>query len=115
MNRKQRRANKLQNPTTYTLTKEKMTEIAMKEVQEEQNRIRSLAFRDLVASFIITMHDKLGFGKKRIESFMEQVNTHFEAIGDNMVNVDDIIKECESIGLKFEQYYQDYKEDKKII
>jgi hypothetical protein len=53
------------------------------------------------ATFALSLHDEFGFGAERINRLLEKVNNQFECIDAGTVSLDDMLQECEKIGIKF--------------
>jgi hypothetical protein len=51
------------------------------------------ATKALLACFVMTMHDKWGWGHKRLTRLLDQVNDQFDSVLKEYVSLDDIIQE----------------------
>jgi len=98
MNRKERRANNITKPVpTYNMTAEQIAAIkAETKKQVMDNTI------ELVASvFMMKLHDRFGFGYKRMTDLLEDFNQTIECVNDGRVSLNDIAKWCADYGLDF--------------
>ena len=50
------------------------------------------AVKGMIASFVITLHDKWGWGHVRIKRLLEQVNEVFNCVGEDYVTIEDLQK-----------------------
>jgi len=91
--RKLERENK-RSPISYTVTKNQLSELVTKEIQDlikkQRQDIMTLTTDSVIASFVMCLHDKFGFGESRIKKLLGAVNTQFECILDGHVDLDDI-------------------------
>ena len=70
------------NPAAYLM------EQAMREKQRE-DRVMKAAFKAVMLLSMMTLHDKFGFGKKRLEKFFDEVFKLLEAYNEGYVDVKD--------------------------
>lgn len=50
------------------------------------------AVKGMIASFVITLHDKWGWGHVRIKRLLEQVNEVFNCVSEDYVTIEDLQK-----------------------
>lgn len=94
MNRKQKR-DALKNEQNLNLTLRVMAEAERK--QATMNAIVNLS-----AVFAITLHDKFGFGKDRINKLLDNVMNQIDCCNANTVSMNDILKWVLDYGIKIE-------------
>lgn len=89
MNRQQRRANGMKNPVkTYTLTGDQVEKIKNDAAREAMD----VAFMAMLSLPLITLHDKFGFGKQRLEKFADGVLEEWKCFDEGYVTIDDLKK-----------------------
>lgn len=90
-----------------TLTPDQVRRISENHINRETDALilatMKASVRDLFSACILTLHDKEGFGKKRLNRFLENVNETFVDIGNGLITIDDVKKECEDIGIIYER------------
>ena len=61
---------------------------------EDSSALKGIDFavKGMVASFVITLHDKWGWGHVRIKRLLEQVDDVFDSIHKNYVSIGDLQK-----------------------
>lgn len=61
---------------------------------EDNSALKGIDFAvsGMIASFVITLHDKWGWGHVRIKRLLEQVNDVFDSIDKDYVTIEDIKK-----------------------
>jgi predicted nucleic acid-binding protein len=65
------------------------------------NQLINKVTQQVVASFVVTLHDKFGFGKKRLQKLLREVDNQFQCVSFGQVSLDDLIKICkEEIGVE---------------
>lgn len=103
MNRAERRKNKqsAQKPKTYVLTEDQITKMKMDAVNEATRK----AFLMFMSIPIMILHDKFGFGKKRLSKFMDYALIWYEAIQNDEVHLMELVKVAENeCGIKTLSY-----------
>lgn len=61
------------------------------------------AVKGMIASFVITLHDKWGWGHVRIKRLLEQVNEVFNCVGEDYVTIEDLQKTIlDEIGIELQ-------------
>jgi hypothetical protein len=122
LNRKQRRqkerdAKKAQKET-YNLTKEDIRKTTHNQMMSEIDLVRKkalqLAVWDLTATFIISLHDEFGFGKKRIEKFLERASRQFECINSGLVTIEDMKGWCKEHELDYQAIFQEEPQERVV-
>lgn len=89
MNRAERRkAGIKQKVRTYTLTDVQIQQIKDEAINEATNR----AFILLLGLPLITLHDKFGFGKVRLERFMDELLKQYESFDEGYITLEDLIE-----------------------
>ena len=93
MNRAERRKNKQSatKPKTYVLTEDQINKMKMDAVNEATRR----AFLMFISIPIMILHDKFGFGKKRLGKFMDYALIWYEAVQNNEVKLVELVKIAE--------------------
>lgn len=98
--RKQREADK---SPTYNVNQSQVKTLVAKELEQQIEEVEQLAISmttaGVTAAFIIALHDEYGFGIKRIEKILDNINLQFEAIEDNYITVEDMIQWCYDYGI----------------
>lgn len=105
MNRQQRRRLELESkPKTYNLDMNRIKQAADEALKDRTNEIKRQghieAVECLMATFIISLHDDLGFGKKRIAKLLEKVDKQFKCLEFGFVEIQDLLSECDRIGVR---------------
>ena len=61
---------------------------------EDSSALKGIVFAvsGMIASFVITLHDKWGWGHVRIKRLLEQVDDVFDSIDKNYVTIEDLRK-----------------------
>ena len=107
MNRaEQRRQQKAQKTKTYTLTDKEITKIKQDAVNEAivsvNEKIKDIEENAVKQSFLMMLtiplwilHDKYGFGKKRLSDFMEMVLLQYDWVQDGEISFNDLIDTLE--------------------
>ena len=82
-----------------TIRRSAMMEIINKEIEKASIEVQHSAIRTaikaLTSAFVLTLHDKDGWGKKRIERLLDNVNELLLYIQIGEVTIDDIKQVCE--------------------
>lgn len=77
--------------------------INKKELQEFTNNAKAMLLDTVLILTSVTLHDEFGFGKKRLEQFIERFNTKAECIGEEYTDwqdqIDILREEC---GLEYQ-------------
>jgi hypothetical protein len=103
MNRAERRRSAKQQPRpkTYVLTEDQINQIKKDAVNEAIRK----AFLMLMSIPVMVLHDKFGFGKQRLERFMDYVLIWYESVQDNETQMQELVnvaeKEC---GIQITRY-----------
>ena len=113
MNRQQARNKARQANKTITMTyaelEEKLKNTADKVYQMYKNEIgytaTSIATDMCCATFLSTLHTDYKFGKKRLESVMEQVTGQIMAIGDETIKLDEAKEIVRKAGVNYMSYF----------
>lgn len=93
MNRSQRRTQGVKTkPKTYTLTDEQIAKIR----EDERGKCLDTAFILMMAIPVTVMHDKNGWGSKRLERFTDQVLDLYEAFDQGYVTFEDLTNTLEA-------------------
>lgn len=97
MNRAERRRSakqQQQKPKTYMLTEDQINKMKMDAVNEAVHR----AFLMFLSIPVMVLHDKFGFGKRRLGKLMHYCLVWYEAVQNNEVKLTELIgiaeKEC---------------------
>ena len=89
MNRAERRKSGVkQKVRTYTLTDAQIQQIKTDAVREATSN----AFTLLLGLPLITLHDKFGFGKVRLERFMDELLKQYESFDAGYITLNDLIE-----------------------
>lgn len=70
---------------------------------EDNSALKGIDFAvsGMIASFVITLHDKWGWGHVRIKRLLEQVDDVFDSIDKDYVSIEDLRKVIlEEIGIE---------------
>jgi len=70
---------------------------------EDSSALKGIDFAvsGMIASFVITLHDKWGWGHVRIKRLLEQVDDVFDSIDKDYVSIEDLRKVIlEEIGIE---------------
>lgn len=89
MNRAERRRLKRSQESrnaTYTLRNEDVTRIKQDAAQEAIDK----AFVLMLSLPMIVLHDKYGWGKKRLSDFMNHVLEQYDSFNKNFITLDDL-------------------------
>lgn len=89
MNRAERRRlkrNQESRNATYTLRNEDVTRIKQDAAQEAIDK----AFVLMLGLPMIALHDKYGWGKKRLSDFMNHVLEQYDSFNKNFITLDDL-------------------------
>lgn len=77
--------------------------INKKELQEFTNNTKAMILDTVLILTSVTLHDEFGFGKKRLEQFIDRFNTKAECIGEEYTDwqdqIDILREEC---GLEYQ-------------
>lgn len=85
MNRQQRRANGIKGANrTYVLTDEQITKIKTDAAREAMD----IAFIAMLSLPLITLHDKFGFGKQRLEKFADGLLSEWRCFDEGYITLD---------------------------
>lgn len=74
--------------------------IATNIMQQEKEKIIRNAISAITAACVVTLHDRNGWKKKRLNRFMKQVTEQFMLMKDNFVTVDDFVNWCKEYGIE---------------
>lgn len=80
-------------------------EIFNSEIEIIKKEILLKAVHDLTAAFIISLHDEMGFGKKRIEQVLARTNEQFDSIMKDFITIDDIKQWCSDNDINYEAVF----------
>ncbi|HQD37253.1 MAG TPA: hypothetical protein PKV92_09190 [Thermodesulfovibrio thiophilus] len=63
-------------------------------VIEDNSALKAIDFavKGMIASFVIVLHDKWGWGNVRIKRLLKQVDDVFDSINKNYVSIEDLQK-----------------------
>ena len=89
MNRSERRRLKRNQEScnaTYTLRNEDVTRIKQDAAQEAIDK----AFVLMLGPPMIVLHDKYGWGKKRLSDFIDHVLEQYDSFNKNFITLDDL-------------------------
>lgn len=89
MNRAERRRlkrNQESRNATYTLRNEDVTRIKQDAAQEAIDK----AFVLMLSLPMIVLHDKYGWGKKRLSDFIDHVLEQYDSFNKNFITLDDL-------------------------
>ena len=88
MNRAERRKQKnATSPKTYVLTEDQINQIK-RDAVNEASRKAFLMFQSIP---IMVLHDKFGFGKTRLDRFMEYSMLWFDSVYDNETRLTELV------------------------
>lgn len=104
MNRAERRKQGIKKPVpSYNITREKLEKVMEAAFKEKLDAAREEALKyatdRTVASFVICLHDKFGFGKERIQHLLDYVSNTFECVAAETVTLDELVQGCEDMGI----------------
>lgn len=93
MNRKERRKNKLSadKPKTYVLTEDQIEQMKRDAVNEATRK----AFLMFMSIPVMVLHDKFGFGIRRLSRFMDYALIWYESVQNNEVKLLELVKIAE--------------------
>lgn len=98
--RAQRGADKL---PTYNVNQSQIKDLVTKELEQQMEEVEQLAISmttaGVTAAFIIALHDEFGFGIKRLEKILDNINSQFEAIEGGYITVEDMLEWCYDYGI----------------
>lgn len=110
MNRAQRRKAGIKKKTaTYNFTQEQLRAAISEGMEEYKDKIReevtNQALRVIAYVPLIVLHDKWGFGKKRLEKFLYEFAEQIDCLENKYVGFDDMIATIkEETGLNVDGY-----------
>lgn len=85
----------------------KVNEVVSKETQNNLDRVKHEVTREIVGTLFgvvaITMHDKQGWGKKRIHKLLEQLESQIVCVGDGLLSFADIKSMVDEIGIDIQE------------
>lgn len=88
MNRKERRKQGVKQKTpTYNLSKDQIEAVKQKAVMEASKQ----AFILMLGIPLIVMRDEFGFGKKRLERFIDRAIDQYDSFDKGYITLDDLI------------------------
>lgn len=92
MNRAERRRNAVTSkPKTYVLTEDQITKLKQEAAFEATRR----AFLMFMAIPIMVLHDKFGFGRQRLERFLDYALIWFDSVQNNETPLVELVKIAE--------------------
>lgn len=92
MNRAERRRNaRNEKPKTYVLTEDQITKLKQDAAYEATRR----AFFMFMAIPIMVLHDKFGFGVRRLTKFLDYALIWFDSVQKNETSLTELVKIAE--------------------
>jgi len=90
MNRTQRRSQGATTKNrTYTFTEEGLQKYMMTELETIKKSATLSAIEGLMGSIIISLNNEFGFGKKRLNKFIDRLNLQYECVESGDMSLDD--------------------------
>lgn len=86
MNRKQRRDAKKQGASDAAILAQDRKDTKARVTKEST----AFAVRGLAAAFMVVLHDKYGFGRKRLQRVIQEVNGTFDSIVAGDISIEDV-------------------------
>jgi len=82
----------------YNMTRTQVvetTKTAIAEQIEQTKKELSVYYTEVIASaFLINLHDKYGFGKKRMVALLESIGNTMDSVREGKVTVEDLVQIC---------------------
>lgn len=72
------------------MSKKNMSAFAELMMRQQENKQNNEVFKVMLTIAMYTLHDKYGFGNKRLERFMDHVNETLDYINDDYITMNDI-------------------------
>jgi hypothetical protein len=99
MNRAERRRDgRNTQETRYKMTLSEINRIALKQVEEEKDKIINEALKtaskSVVVAFVLALESECGFKKKRIEKVLDRTRKTFEAMQEGTINTKEMLSYC---------------------
>ena len=89
--------------TPVMLSPAEMKQIAFNEVMKQKEKIEHKAYMQGYAHCLLvaceTLIDQSGYGKTRLQRFVDRLNFKTHCIGEGYVSVEDLMGELEAIGV----------------
>lgn len=109
MNRAERRRNaRTEKPRTYVLTEDQINKMKQDVVDAAARR----AFLMFMSIPVMVLHDKFGFGKIRLERFMDYALLWFNSVQNNEARLTELLKiASDECGININDYNGRNKDD----
>lgn len=90
MNRTQRRSlDRQQKERTYTFTESQLKKHIMSELDAIKKDAMKSAIEGLMSVTLISLSDEFGFGSKRLNRFIDKLNSQYDSVERGDVTLDD--------------------------
>jgi hypothetical protein len=70
------------------------------EVEKFKKETELIAVQSIMATVLITLHDKHGWGKKRLNKLVEESTKNLRCVKEKFVTLDDFQKFCDELGIE---------------
>lgn len=70
------------------------------ELQRQKPAIEKVAIGAITATFLITLHDKHGWDKDRLNELVREVTNQFVCVKENFVTIEDFEAWCREYGIE---------------
>lgn len=95
---------KKQNFLPRTLKPSQQSAVVKMLAVEESNRIRDKVIQTSISTvtsaFLVVLHDKHGFSKRKLNNLMKQVTVKMQDVKDKFTTIDDYIQWCKEYGIE---------------
>lgn len=108
MNRALRRRHQIHTKeTTYSLTNTKIksmvVEHADRVISETKRQAINITYQYMLASMIIVLKDKFGFGPQRLNKMISEVNKQFDCMHSGHVTGAELVDWCREYGIEIRE------------
>jgi hypothetical protein len=103
MNRKMRRKlGEQKKEQTYMMKASDLRTHIHSEVEQIRKEVTKDVLAKLFGSLVVALHDEFGFGKVRIDRFIDKVNEQFDSIENGYVTLEDFNKWSKEKGFDYQ-------------
>ena len=89
---------------TYNLNQDQVAEIAREEMESQfkvmKTDLTEKVTLQLIATFILALHETTGFGKTRLSRVLERLVCLMEGVEAGELKIEDLILECNKLGIE---------------
>lgn len=86
-----------------TMSREQARKLAFQEVEKAKEEIEHTAYIEGAFQALLvaceTLHDQHGFGKKRLQEFLDRFNFKMHCVGESLVTLDEMTEGLKALGL----------------